>query len=126
MDQFNQLFTPPQSPPHDPDVRATILRDIRTMDHELEAERRHIQADLFMNQAAEATGGQNQGDPPPQPLQHVHQQQTPEQIASPSNPVIVNGYNSFNLANVTLPVAPKWKNNEFILDEYCKFQHSYR
>ena len=35
-------------------------------------------------------------------------------------------YNSFNLANVTLPVAPKWKNNKFIFDEYHKFQHSCR
>ena len=32
----------------------------------------------------------------------------------------------FNLANVTPPIAPKWKNNEFILDEYHKFQHSCR
>ena len=40
--------------------------------------------------------------------------------------MIVNGYNSFNLANVTPPVTPKWKNNEFILDEYHKFQCSYR
>ena len=34
----------------------------------------------------------------------------------------MNEYNSFNLANVTPPVALKWKNNEFILDEYHKFQ----
>ena len=38
----------------------------------------------------------------------------------------MNEYNSFNLANVALPVAPKWKNNDFILDEHCKFQHSCR
>ena len=63
MDQFNQLFTPPQSPVHNPNVWAAILRDIRTMDYEIEAERmRCIWAELFMNQA---TGNQqdqqNQG-----------------------------------------------------------------
>ena len=40
--------------------------------------------------------------------------------------MIMNEYNSFNLANVTPPIAPKWKNNEFILDEYHNFQHSCR
>ena len=71
MDQFNQLFTPPQSLAHDSDIIAAILRDIRTMDHELEVERRHIRAKLFMNQA---TKGQSQGNSPPQspPLQPVH------------------------------------------------------
>ena len=52
------------------------------MDHELETERRHIQAELFMNQA---TGGQDQNDPPPPPLP-VHQQQAPAQVVNSSNP----------------------------------------
>ena len=101
MDQANQLFTPPQSP--------VILRDIRTMDCELEVERRWIRAELFMNQAAGATGVQQDNPLPlPQPV-HQQQAQVPEQIANPPNPVIMNEYNSFNLANVTPPVAPKWK-----------------
>ena len=54
MDQFNQLFTASQSPAHDPDVRAAILRDIRTMDRELEAERRHIWASYLWTRPPEA------------------------------------------------------------------------
>ena len=37
---------------------------------------------------------------------------------------IVNEYNSFNLANVTAPVAPKWKTSETLLDDYHIFQCS--
>ena len=47
---IDQLFTPPESPVCNPDVRAEILREIRTMGCEVEAERKHIQAELFMNQ----------------------------------------------------------------------------
>ena len=68
--------------------------------------------------------GWSTAPPPP-----VHQQQAPAKVANssnPGNPVIMNEYNSFNLANVTLPIAPKWKNNEFMLDEYCKCQCSCR
>ena len=70
-----------------------------------------------MNQAAETTGGQ-QNNPPPQPPPD-HQVTLP--TINPTTPVIMNEYNSFNLANVTLSVVPKWENNEFALDEYCKF-----
>ena len=113
MDQFNQLFTPPQSPAHDPDIRAAILRDIRTMDLELEVERRQIRAELFMNQAAGATRVQQDNPlPPPQPV-HQQQAQVPEQIVNSPNPVIMNEYNSFNLVNVKLLVAPKKVMNSF-------------
>ena len=33
-------------------------------------------------------------------------------------------YASFNLQNITVPVPPKWKNNDNILEEYKKFCHS--
>ena len=72
-------------------------------------------------------GQQDQDNPPPQPLP-VHQA-IPPQIQpanNPANPVIMNEYTSFNLASVTPPVAPKWENNEFILDKYHKFQCSCR
>ena len=83
-----------------------------------------------MNQA---TGGQRQeqGDLPPLPSLPAHHQtaQVPAEVANPTNPVnpvIMNEYNSFDLANVTAPIALKWKNNECILDKYHKFQHSCR
>ena len=42
-------------------------------------------------------------------------------VQEPANMNIVNEYNSFNLANVTAPIAPKWKTSETLLDDYCKF-----
>ena len=33
-------------------------------------------------------------------------------------------YASFNLKNINVPVPPKWKHNNHILDEYKKFHHS--
>ena len=37
---------------------------------------------------------------------------------------IVNEYNSFNLANVTPPVPPKWKTSDTLLDDFHKFRRS--
>ena len=56
-------------------------------------------------------GGLPPPTPPPQPRQDpgVH---------------IVNEYNSFNLANITPPIAPKWKQPDNFLEEFCKFKHS--
>ena len=42
----------------------------------------------------------------------------------PANVNIVNEYNSFNLANVTPPIAPKWKTSETLLHNFWKFKHS--
>ena len=42
----------------------------------------------------------------------------------PANVNIVNEYNSFNLANVTPPIAPKLKTSETLLDDFCKFKQS--
>ena len=41
-----------------------------------------------------------------------------------ANVQIVNEFNSFNLENITPPIAPKWKHSETLLDEYYKFKHS--
>ena len=54
--------------------------------------------------------------PPPPPVG------TPRQ--DPANVNIVNEYNSFNLANVTPPIAPKWKTSETLLDDFHKFKQS--
>ena len=36
----------------------------------------------------------------------------------------VNEYNSFNLANVTPPIPPKWKTSDTLFDDFCKFRRS--
>ena len=48
----------------------------------------------------------------------------PVNPANPANFQIVNEYNSFNLANITLPVAPKWRQPDNLLDEFRKFKRS--
>ena len=58
------------------------------------------------------------GAPPPPPAS------LPPARQDPTNVNIVNEYNSFNLANVTLPIAPKWKTSETLLDDFRKFKHS--
>ena len=70
-----------------------------------------------MNQLHDAEAGiaaEEQGavgaepPPPPQttgPMVHPVRQ-------DPANVNIVNKYNSFNLANVTPPTAPKWKTSD--------------
>ena len=41
-----------------------------------------------------------------------------------ANVNIINEYNSFNLTNMTPPIAPKWKTSETLLDDFCKFKQS--
>ena len=41
-----------------------------------------------------------------------------------TNVNIVNEYNLFNLANVTPPIAPKWKTSDTLLDDFHKFKWS--
>ena len=50
--------------------------------------------------------------------------QVPLEPINPANVQIVNKYNSFNLANITPPVAPKWKQPDNLLGEFCKFRRS--
>ena len=82
-----------------------------------------------MNQLNDAEAGNivpEQGDasaiggeplPPPPPVGVSTRQ-------DPANVNIVNEYNSFNLANVTPPIAPKWKTSETLLDDFHKFKQS--
>ena len=70
---------------------------------------------------------QDQGDPAPPPPP-VHQQHVPAQVVNsshPSNSVIMNEYN-FPFGKYDTTCSPKWKNNEFNLDEYHVCQHSCR
>ena len=88
------------------------------------------QAHLFMNQLNDAEAGNvgnivlGQGDVgaiggeplPPPPPGGVSPRQ------DPANVNIVNEYNSFDLANVTPPIAPKWKTSETLLDNFHNFK----
>ena len=60
-----------------------------------------------------ATGGFPESIPPP-----------PSPLKYEPNVNIVNEYNSFNLTNVTPPIAPKWKTSETLLDDFHKFKCS--
>ena len=79
-----------------------------------------------------AVGGQPpQGTPvnpvgvhPPQGAPLVNAMNPPLNPANPVNFQIVNEYNSFNLANITPPIAPRWKQPDSLLDEFRKFKHS--
>ena len=95
-----------------------------------ENDRRDTCARLFINQFQEVeTGdlhGQEQGAVGGQ-VPKVPQAQVPLQPINPGNPAnvqIVNEYNSFHLANITPPVAPKWKHPDSLLDEFHKFRRS--
>ena len=99
-----------------------------------DGERRDVRAQQFMNQFQiepqvqeqgafggypEAVGGHPpQGAPPVYPVNPLLNP------ANPANFQIVNEYNSFNLANITPPIAPKWKQPDNLLDEFRKFKCS--
>ena len=109
MKHFDDLFTPPALPDREVEPREHVLNQIRSLD----GERHNARAQLFMNQLNDAEAGNvgnmvpEQGDvgaiggeplsPPPPPVA-VRQ--------DPANVNIVNEYNSFNLTNVTPPIAP--------------------
>ena len=123
MDRFGDIFTPPESPNPDYNPCENMLRHIQDMD---EAERRSAHTKQFMNLLNEAEEGNisvNEeigatGGPAPSPPPHVSTN------IDPANVQIVNEFNSFNLQNITPPIAPKWKHSETLLDEYRKFKHS--
>ena len=122
MDQFGDIFTPSESPNPDYNPCENMLRHIQDMD---EAERRSTRTKQFMNLLNEAEEGNISvsrergatGGPAPTPP-HVS---TNVDLA---NVQIVNEFNSFNLQNITPPIAPKWKHSETLLDEYRKFKCS--
>ena len=132
MKQFDDLFTPPASPDREIEPCEHVLNQIRSLD----GERHDVRAWLFMNQLNDteagnignvipeqgAIGGQidplQAGAPPLPPTS------PPPARQDPANINIVNEYNSFNLTNVTLSIAPKWKTSETLLDDFHKFKHS--
>ena len=116
MDRFGEIFTPPESPNPDYNPCENMLRCIQNMD---EAERRSAHTKQFMNLLNEAETGNISvsdergatGGPAPSPPPRVP-------TNDPANVQIVNEFNSFNLQNITPPIAPKWKHSETLLDEY--------
>ena len=114
--------------PHQIEVtpHENVLNQVRSLDNE----RHGARACLFLNQLDDAEAGNivpEHGEigaiggepappaPPPPP---------PPARQDPANVNIVNEYNSFNLANVTPPIAPKWKTSETLLDDFHKFKQS--
>ena len=122
MDRFGEIFMPPESPNPDYNPCENMLRHIQNMD---ETERRSAHTKQFMNLLNEAEEGnisfseerRATGGPASSPPPHVL-------TNDPANVQIVNEFNSFNLQNITPPIAPKWKHSETLLDEYCKFKWS--
>ena len=101
MDQFGDIFTPPESPTPDYNPRENMLKCIQDMD---EAERRSARTKQFMNLLNEAeegnisvTGQQGAtGGSAPTPPSRIPTNDL-------ANMQIVNEFNSFNLQNITPP-----------------------
>ena len=137
MDRFQDIFTPPSSPTPEYNPREDILNQIRSME---DGERCDIRAQQFMNQFQTEPQMQDQGEVgghpqqripvnpvgihPPQGVPPVNTVNPPLNPANPVNLQIVNEYNSFNLANITPPIAPRWKQPGSHLDEFRKFKWS--
>ena len=112
-----------------------MLNQIRILYDALEVERRQACTEHFMSQLhnaeagnisisadqAGATHGQGGEGPPPPPPRSGGPGIS---VENPANVNIVNEYNSFNLPNVTPPVAPKWKQTDTLLDNFRKFKSS--
>ena len=128
MEQFSEIFTLPESPNPEYNPRENVLNWIREMDDAHEAERWEAHTRTFLlanlndvetghlsmvNETGDtlgAGGGLPPQTPPPQPWQdQVH---------------FVNEYNSFNLANITPPITPKWKQPDNLLEEFRKLKCS--
>ena len=123
MDQFEDIFTPPESPGWG--IGTTTVRR-PTRDSIDEETMQKVRTHLFMNQLNDAETGN--ADIPEQSgatggFPVVNEPVLPPPRQEP-NMNIVNEYNSFNLANVTPPVPPKWKTSDTLLDDFCKFRRS--
>ena len=112
MHHFQEIFTLPASSTPEYNTRENILNQIRSME---DGERRDIRVQQFMNQF-QTMNEQEQG------ALGGHPPATTGPPGSPANVQIVNEYNSFNLANITPPIAPKWKQPDNLLDEFQKFK----
>ena len=95
-----------------------------------DGDRRDARAQHFMNQfQADQHEPQVQeqgvvGGHPEHPPQGVPLVNPVNPPLNPANFQIVNEYNSFNLANITPPIAPKWKQPDNLLDKFRKFKRS--
>ena len=129
MDQFEDIFTPPELPGHG--IGTTIRRPTREFECESidEETMQKVRTQLFMNQLNDAETGN--ADTPEQigatggiPAVNEPVLPPPPVVKHEPNVNIVNEYNSFNLANVTPPVPPKWKTSDTLLDDFRKFRRS--
>ena len=102
MDHFQEIFTLPESPMEAGDKRDALARQF-------------INQFQAVDKQEGAVGGQ---------VSPVSPTINPAVNPNPANVQIVNEYNSFNLANITPPVPPKWKQPDNLLDEFCKFRCS--
>ena len=125
MDKFSEICMPPESPKPNYNPHRNVLRHIHYMVEAIEAERL-VHTRQFMNLFNEAETGNVSvteemgatGGQAPSPLPCVTGN------PDPANIQIVNEYNSFNLQNITPPIAPKWKHSETLLDDFHKFKCS--
>ena len=128
MDRFSEISMPPESPNPNYNPCENVLRHIQDMDEAIEAEQRSARTRQFMNLVNEAETGNvlvteemgATGGQAPSPPHHVTSN------PDPANIQIVNEYNSFNLQNITPPIAPKWKHSETLLDDFLIFKCSYQ
>ena len=122
MDQFEDIFTPPESPGCRIGFGTAVRRPTRdSIDEET---MQKVKTQLFMNQLNDAETGN--ADTPGQAgaTGGFHEPVSPPPIKQEPNVNIVNEYNSFNLANVTPLVPPTWKTSDTLLDDFCKFRRS--
>ena len=124
MEQFEDIFTPPESPGHV--IGTTIRRPTREFDREsIDGETiQKVRTQLFMNQLNDAETGNIEGATRGPPAVNEPVLLLPPVIKQEPNVNVVNEYNSFNLANVTPPVPLKWKTSDTLLDDIRKFRRS--
>ena len=123
MDQFEDIFTPPESPGWG--IGTTTIR--RPMRDSIDEETmQKVRTQLFINQLNDAkrgnvdtpeqtgaTGGFPESIPPP-----------PSPLKQEPNVNNMNEYDSFNLTNISPSVPPKWKSSDTLLDDFHKFRRS--
>ena len=58
------------------------------------------------------------------PVPDVHTYSTSTPVSQLYQPTAVpwDEYNQFNLQNISVPIPPKWKNNEIISEDFKKFK----
>ena len=116
------LFTPPASPDREATPCENVLNQVRSLDNERHGAQAHlnqlhnVETGNIVPEQGEISAIGGESRPPPPPVGAPRQ--------DPANVNIVNEYNSFNLANMTPPIVPKWKTSETLLDDFHKFKQS--